>query len=170
MKFAFPVIAISAAREEAVALEETPDTGESAERMSESLNESNCCEATQLLEERLRKYIDEKEYCQKDVPAGILVDSFGTNLTFFRQYMKERYGMDLRPWRKELRLREAARLFGECPEYSIDKVCEMVGYNDNGNFNRDFKKMTGMTPKRYCQQIYSNITVSPHEEREIPTD
>ena len=170
MKFAFPVIAVPVVREEAVASEETPDTDESVERISESLNESNSYEAKQLLGERLQKYIDEKEYCQKDIPAGSLVDAFGTNLTFFRQYMKERYGMDLRPWRKELRLREAARLFGECPEYSIDKVCEMVGYNDNGNFNRDFKKMTGMTPKRYCQQICSNTTVSPHEEREIPTD
>lgn len=48
--------------------------------------------------------------------------------------------MDFRPWRKELRLREAARLFAENPGYTIEEVCEMVGYNNSGNFNRDFKK------------------------------
>ncbi|MDD6211493.1 MAG: hypothetical protein PUB21_12935 [Bacteroidales bacterium] len=31
----------------------------------------------------------------------------------------------------------------------------MLGYNDNGNFNRDFKKMTGVTPKCYCQRLSS---------------
>ena len=29
----------------------------------------------------------------------------------------------------------------------------MVGYNNSGNFNRDFKKMMEMTPKTYCRQI-----------------
>ncbi|MDD6211492.1 MAG: hypothetical protein PUB21_12930 [Bacteroidales bacterium] len=42
---------------------------------------------------------------------------FRINQPFFRQYMKKYYGMDFRPWRKELRLREAARLFTEHPEY-----------------------------------------------------
>lgn len=156
--------------EEAIVLEDIPETGKSVRRIAENPDESSCSEAKQLLEERLQKYIDEKEYCQKDVPSSIVVDSFGVNQTFFRQYMKDHYGMDLRPWRKELRLREAARLFAEHPEYSIDKVCEMVGYNDNGNFNRDFKKMMGMTPKCYCQQICLNSTVSPHEERVIFND
>lgn len=72
--------------------------------------------------------------------------------------MKDHYGMDFRPWRKELRLREAARLFTENPGYTIEEVCEMVGYNNSGNFNRDFKKMMEMTPKSYCKQIYLKDT------------
>jgi AraC-like DNA-binding protein len=72
--------------------------------------------------------------------------------------MKDSYGMDFRPWRKELRLREASRLFAENPGYTIEEVCELVGYNNSGNFNRDFKKMMGMTPKNYCKQIYLKDT------------
>lgn len=34
----------------------------------------------------------------------------------------------------------------------------MVGYNNSGNFNRDFKKMMKMTPKSYCKQIYLKNT------------
>ena len=67
--------------------------------------------------------------------------------------MKDSYGMDFRPWRKELRLREASRLFAGHPEYTIEEVSEMVGYNNSSNFNRDFKRMMGMTPKCFCKQF-----------------
>lgn len=161
MKFAFPVIAVPQDSADAknsictvaavvpeIFFEETGN----ATIASDAGEETTAFEMKQLLKERLQRYIDEKEYCQKDIPSSIVIDSFGINQSFFRQYMKDHYRMDFRPWRKELRLREAARLFTEHPEYSIDKICEMVGYNDSGNFNRDFKKMTGMTPRCYSNR------------------
>lgn len=161
MKFAFPVIAVPQDSADAkncictvtAVVPETffEETG-NATIASDAGEEATAFEMKRLLKERLQRYIDEKEYCQKDVPSSIVIDSFGINQSFFRQYMKDHYRMDFRPWRKELRLREAARLFTEHPEYSIDKICEMVGYNDSGNFNRDFKKMTGMTPRCYSNR------------------
>ena len=161
MKFAFPVIAVPQDSADATncictvttIVPETffEETG-NATIASDAGEEATVFEMKRLLKERLQRYIDEKEYCQKDVPSSIVIDSFGINQSFFRQYMKDHYRMDFRPWRKELRLHEAARLFTEHPEYSIDKICEMVGYNDSGNFNRDFKKMTGMTPRCYSNK------------------
>ena len=161
MKFAFPVIAVPQDSADAknsictvtAVVPETffEETG-NATIASDAGEEATVFEMKRLLKERLQRYIDEKEYCQKDVPSSIVIDSFGINQSFFRQYMKDHYRMDFRPWRKELRLHEAARLFTEHPEYSIDKICEMVGYNDSGNFNRDFKKMTGMTPRCYSNK------------------
>ena len=161
MKFAFPVIAVPQDSADAknsictvtAVVPETffEETG-NATIASDAGEEATVFEMKRLLKERLQRYIDEKEYCQKDVPSSIVIDSFGINQSFFRQYMKDHYRMDFRPWRKELRLHEAARLFTEHPEYSIDKICKMVGYNDCGNFNRDFKKMTGMTPRCYSNK------------------
>ncbi len=161
MKFTFPVIAVPQDSADATncictvtaVVPETffEETG-NATIASDAGEEATVFEKKRLLKERLQRYIDEKEYCQKDVPSSIVIDSFGINQSFFRQYMKDHYRMDFRPWRKELRLHEAARLFTEHPEYSIDKICEMVGYNDSGNFNRDFKKMTGMTPRCYSNR------------------
>ncbi|WP_195406685.1 AraC family transcriptional regulator [Bacteroides congonensis] len=156
MKFAIPVIAAvpPEAKVYATPIEtDMVETGKSVKEDKET-PETIFLTKEQLLKERLQKYVDEKEYCEKDIPSGIVVDSFGVPQSFFRQYMKDHYGMDFRPWRKELRLREAARLFTENPGYTIEEVCEMVGYNNSGNFNRDFKKMMGMTPKSYCKQIY----------------
>lgn len=155
MKFAIPVIAAvpPEAKVYATPIEtDMVETGKSVKEDKET-PETIFLTKEQLLKERLQKYVDEKEYCEKDIPSGIVVDSFGVPQSFFRQYMKDHYGMDFRPWRKELRLREAARLFIENPGYTIEEVCEMVGYNNSGNFNRDFKKMMEMTPKTYCRQI-----------------
>lgn len=155
MKFAIPVIAAvpPEAKVYATPIEtDMVETGKSVKEDKEA-PETIFLTKEQLLKERLQKYVDEKEYCEKDIPSGIVVDSFGVPQSFFRQYMKDHYGMDFRPWRKELRLREAARLFTENPGYTIEEVCEMVGYNNSGNFNRDFKKMMEMTPKTYCRQI-----------------
>ncbi|MFS3007306.1 helix-turn-helix domain-containing protein [Bacteroides thetaiotaomicron] len=165
MKFAIPVIAAVPPEAKIYAnpvktnMRET-DFGETDKSVKENKEEPETVFHTkeQLLKERLQKYVDEKEYCEKDIPSGIVVDSFGVSQSFFRQYMKDHYGMDFRPWRKELRLREAARLFTENPGYTIEEVCEMVGYNNSGNFNRDFKKMMEMTPKSYCKQFYLKDT------------
>lgn len=176
MKFAIPVIAVAPLEAKVYANPEKTDFDETdrvvtaieeevrksdenileaGKSMNENKEEPETIHLTkeQLLKERLQKYIDEKEYCKKDIPYGIVADSFGMPQSFFRQYMKNYYGMDFRPWRKELRLREAARLFAGNPGYSIEEVCEMVGYNNSSNFNRDFKQMMGMTPKSYCKQI-----------------
>ena len=142
MKFAFPVIML--APPEAVDDVET-SIGEIA--MVVSAGEE------QLLKEKLQKYVDEKEYCRKDISSGCVADSLGVSLLFFRQYMKMYHGMDFRSWRKGLRLREATRLFDEHAGYGIDEVCGKVGYNNCSNFNRDFKQVTGMTPKCYQERV-----------------
>ena len=142
MKFALPVIML--APPEAIDDVET-SIGEIA--MVASAGEE------QLLKEKLQKYVDEKEYCQKDISSGCVADSLGVSLLFFRQYMKMYHGMDFRSWRKELRLREATRLFDEHAGYGIDEVCGKVGYNNCSNFNRDFKQVTGMTPKCYQERV-----------------
>lgn len=161
MKFAIPVIAAMLQEADVCAIPETvlaKTDGVAAEEAVAVAEEAVAVKeeksgAEHLLKERLQKYIDEKEYCQKDVPSGIVADSFGMSKAFFRQYMKDSYGMDFRPWRKELRLREASRLFAGHPEYTIEEVSEMVGYNNSSNFNRDFKRMMGMTPKCFCKQF-----------------
>lgn len=155
MKFAIPVIVAVPPEAKVYATPIETDMVETGKSVKEDRETPETIFLTkeQLLKERLQKYVDEKEYCEKDIPSGIVVDSFGVPQSFFRQYMKDHYGMDFRPWRKELRLREAARLFTENPGYTIEEVCEMVGYNNSGNFNRDFKKMMEMPPKTYCRQI-----------------
>lgn len=105
------------------------------------------------LKEKLQKYMDEKEYCQKDVPAEELLRYLDTDAASLRHYMKEQYGMDFRPWRNKLRMEEAYQILLEHPEYTVKQVCDLVGFKDGSNFSRYFKKMTGQGPKEYCQAL-----------------
>ena len=121
MKFVIPVIAsvpqdanVCAVSAETVASEIKKE--EAAEETTEdAIPEDGMSEARQALKERLQKYVDEKEYCQSDVPSGMVIASFGTSKAFFRQYMKSCYGIDFRSWRKELRTREASRFLPNIP-------------------------------------------------------
>lgn len=110
MKFAIPVIVAVPPEAKVYATPIETDMVETGKSVKEDRETPETIFLTkeQLLKERLQKYVDEKEYCEKDIPSGIVVDSFGVPQSFFRQYMKDHYGMDFRPWRKELRLRETA--------------------------------------------------------------
>lgn len=121
-------------------------------------------EKERVLHERLQQYIDRKEYCQMDIPFEKVVTSLGTTKSFLRRYMNDKYGMWFSTWRNELRINEACILWKKYPEISIMDMSLRIGYTDNGNFCRDFKKMVGATPKEYCMQVRTKSKVKP----EIP--
>ncbi|HUX58952.1 MAG TPA: AraC family transcriptional regulator [Bacteroidales bacterium] len=48
----------------------------------------------------------------------------------------------------EVRIRNAARLLAQ-EDLPISEICDMVGYKSITNFNKQFKQITGSTPKGY---------------------
>ena len=44
---------------------------------------------------------------------------------------------------------EKAKLLLADPSYKVYQIAELVGFQDEKYFSRQFKKMTGMTPKEY---------------------
>ena len=75
--------------------------------------------------------------------------------------MNDNYGMWFSTWRNELRINEACILWKKYPEISIMDMSLRIGYTDNGNFCRDFKKMVGTTPKEYCMQVRTKSKAKP---------
>ncbi len=56
------------------------------------------------------------------------------------------------------RVIEAKRLLESSPDMKIISICEASGFNDISVFNRDFKKLAGMTPSQYrrlCESFRS---------------
>lgn len=143
MLFAIPVIT-------ATSPEETPAANEPKDKNIPA-------EIEQMLRERLQQYIDSKEYCRKDVPSEEIAASLGTTKSFLRRYMSVHHAMWFSTWRNELRIHEACRLYQENPDIPIMDMTEKIGYTDNGNFCRNFKKIVGITPKEYCTRIRSGI-------------
>ena len=167
MKFAIPVIAATwqNGRAKADIPEEDRDvySGNNVEEENgkEQITGDFPTEKERVLHERLQQYIDRKEYCQMDIPFEEVVTSLGTTKSFLRRYMNDNYGMWFSTWRNELRINEACILWKKYPEISIMDMSLRIGYTDNGNFCRDFKKMVGTTPKEYCMQVRTKSKAKP---------
>lgn len=162
MKFAIPVIATTSRNEKAITnklkgnsenMKVYLEDDVEEESKKEPAAENILTEKEQILQERLQQYIDRKEYCRKDIPSEEVAISLGTTKPFLRRYMNTHYAMWFSTWRNELRIHEACILWKNAPGISIADMTQKVGYTDNGNFCRDFKKMIGLTPKEYCMQM-----------------
>ncbi len=100
----------------------------------------------------LDKWVEKREFTQKDISVEDIAESLGVNHTFFQYYFRTHMTTDFRTWRSDLRIREAQRLFREHPELSMEKIRESVGFNHRANFHQQFQKITGMTPTEYKRQ------------------
>lgn len=115
------------------------------------------------LKTALEEWVKEKQFSQKDIGVEETAQSLGTDCYFLRYYFRTYMQCDFRTWRSELRIREAQRILDEDPETSLACVCEAVGFNDRGNFHRQFTKITGITPANYKQRCSS--TKQPTQEQ-----
>ncbi|HOO96064.1 MAG TPA: AraC family transcriptional regulator [Proteiniphilum sp.] len=107
----------------------------------------------------LEKWIEQRKFFEKDVGVEEIARSLGANSSFLRYYFRTHMQNDFRTWRSELRIREAQRIMDKNPKLSISRICEEVGFNDKGNFHRQFQKITGTTPANYRQSCCERINI-----------
>ena len=63
---------------------------------------------------------------------------------------KQELGTTFNSYLTEYRIKTAIKLMKK-NEYKIYEISEMVGYKDSDYFTRIFKKVTGVTPKKYMK-------------------
>ncbi len=74
-----------------------------------------------------------------------------TNVTQLNKKMKETTGLTAKKYIQEIRYWEARRML-EAKEYdSVKAICLSVGFKDQKNFSRKFKKRFGVYPSEYLQ-------------------
>jgi len=103
-----------------------------------------------LIEEAIA-YIHENYHQQitlSDISGKVYLSSY-----YFTKLFKSKTGKTFVEYLTDYRIEIAKKLLKENAEYSIQDVCEMVGYNDKKYFCKCFKKSTGMTPAAYRDQI-----------------
>ena len=82
----------------------------------------------------------------KNVTAGGIAKSFGFDRTYLFRIFKERYGMSIKSYITDVRMSHARELL-----LSGHRVCDaayMVGYRDEFNFSKAYKKYFGYPPKK----------------------
>ena len=101
---------------------------------------------------RLKEWVAQKGYLQKDLSVDEIAEILGTNRNYLRYYFRTYIQSDFRTWRSELRIREAQHLLKSHPEYTLNQVADMTGFNHRANFFSQFQKITGVTPTFYRDQ------------------
>ena len=88
------------------------------------------------------------ENCANKISLEKLAAESFYNPSYFGRLLKERCGKSFTAYVKEKRLEKAAGLL-RAEKFSVDKVMNLVGYNDKKLFYRHFREAYGKTPSEY---------------------
>ncbi|MBR1682982.1 MAG: AraC family transcriptional regulator [Bacteroidaceae bacterium] len=89
-------------------------------------------------------------YTQSDLSREMLSDLMGVDRTTFSRIIQEQSGCkNMNDYLNQKRIRHAARLLREQPNYTIQAVMEDSGFQSKSNFIRLFRDTYGMTPSEY---------------------
>lgn len=123
------------------------------------IDESNKNALTyQELAERINDWVKQKTFLDNNFTIEDVAKILKTNRTYLSFYINNYEKKTFREWIVYLRIEEAKSLFISYPNISISEVGERVGYPDRSNFNRQFTKQTGQSPKMWRRHIAVNGT------------
>jgi AraC-like DNA-binding protein len=74
---------------------------------------------------------------------------------YLSSLFKKEVGVSLPEYIQRSKIDEAKSLL-TFSDYSILKISSLLNYNDQSHFTKTFKKFTGITPKQYKNQTFSN--------------
>lgn len=89
-----------------------------------------------------------KENYKEKIYLRDLAGQISMNEQYFCRFFKRSIGRSPMEYLSEYRIKQAMRLLEET-DLPVMEVCMECGYNNLGNFLREFKKQTGMTPLKY---------------------
>jgi len=89
---------------------------------------------------------------QRKITQEEVASRIGMNAAAFCRYFKEKTGKGFIYFINEMRIGFACKLLIE-NSLSISQICYESGFNNISNFNRMFKRQTGLTPVEYKNQF-----------------
>lgn len=96
-----------------------------------------------------------KQYIQKHYAEKITLASMAEYSNFsecyFSSLFKKMTGQNFNDYLCEVRIEKAKELLASFPRDKIYEISNKVGYNEVVTFNRNFKKITGITPREFCK-------------------
>lgn len=87
-----------------------------------------------------------------DICLSTLAEQFHVNPSYLSRKFKEDTKMTITSYINYQRV-ELAKFYFEKNIYNITEIAHKVGYNDSSYFTKIFKKITGMLPKEYIDNL-----------------
>lgn len=112
-------------------------------------NIANCVEANPHIAKGI-KFIHENFH--EPINLHVLCEHLNLNMCYFCVLFKNQTSMTFSQYLNRLRINESKKLLEETDQSIID-ISLAVGFNNHNHFGATFKKLTGLTPTRYRQQM-----------------
>ncbi len=94
---------------------------------------------------QIKSYIDYNY--MKECTVGGIAHQFGFERSYLYRSFKNRYGIGLKEYLMRVRTKHAIRFLGEGK--TVGETAFLVGFKDEFNFSRAFKKAVGSAPSKY---------------------
>jgi AraC-like DNA-binding protein len=88
------------------------------------------------------------DHYHENIQLKDIADVANLSPTAFCRYFKQRTRKTFSRYLNEIRIGQACKLLTE-KNSSISRICYTTGFQNLSNFNRQFKKITGLTPRAY---------------------
>ncbi|MDO4159580.1 MAG: helix-turn-helix domain-containing protein [Prevotellaceae bacterium] len=100
---------------------------------------------------QLEKIVEEEQlYLNPNLSLSNLVARMGTNRTYLSEYFSNVKGMTFYDYINEQRIKKkSVPMMKEHPEYTLDYIAQLSGFNSQSTFRRSFLKYTGVNPGKY---------------------
>ena len=82
----------------------------------------------------------------RKITVSSLAESFGFDRSYLYRIFKKRYGIGIKEYIIKVRLEKGKELLKE--GFSVKESAHLVGYDDEFNFSKVFKKEYGVAPSR----------------------
>ena len=93
-------------------------------------------------------YIEE-HYTEENIPVSRLAELCSVSEEYLRRLFHSAFSVSPSVYIRNMRLRHAEDLL-RSNEYSVSQAALLSGFSDVSYFSREFKKATGVSPRRYA--------------------
>ena len=94
-------------------------------------------------------------YCQTGLLQPIAAQAIGISRYRLTAWLHQQ-GLKYTEWIAQLRVEEAKRIIAAHPDWSNDAVAQHCGFTDRTVLQRTFKRIEGITPQKYLENLASN--------------
>lgn len=96
---------------------------------------------------------EERIYLQPDLRVSDVARQLGTNREYVYQAINVRMGISFSDYINSKRVEYAKELLRENPDMSSDELFARSGFNSSASFYRNFKQLTGMSPRQFVNSL-----------------
>src|SRR5579864_2637514 len=99
---------------------------------------------------RIKRYTE--EHYREEIPLPCAAEVAGMEATYFSAFFRKKIGIRYTDWLGCLRVAHAIRLL-KSRDRPIADIAQAVGFNDLRTFERNFKRITHTTARRFKESV-----------------